>query len=237
MATITEEVVQQRRYYAGSASAYDAQHLRDGGIHEFALAFLGGVVDHLQVQSLLDVGSGTGRVLRHFKVQRPDINAIGVEPVAELRAVGHRHGLTESQLLDGDATSLQFSDGHFDLACSFGVLHHIKRPELAVAEMLRVSRRAIFISDSNNFGQGTFLSRSVKQIFDALGMWRAVDFIKTRGKGYTWSEGDGVAYSYSVFNNLAQVRKRCSRVHLLSTTNSGVNLYRSSGHVALLGIK
>src|SRR5690606_34490857 len=100
MSTITEEVVQQRRYYASAASAYDAQHLRDDGIHEFALAFLGGVVEHLQVRTLLDVGSGTGRVLRHFKAQRPDIDAIGIEPVEELRAVGYRHGLDETQLID-----------------------------------------------------------------------------------------------------------------------------------------
>src|SRR5690606_36813114 len=125
--TITaEEVVQQREYYARVASAYDTQHLREDGIHEFALSFLVGVVEHLQVRTLLDVGSGTGRVLRHFKAQRPDIDAVGIEPVEELRAIGYSHGLDASQLVEGDATRLQFPDGHFDLVCSFGVLYHIK---------------------------------------------------------------------------------------------------------------
>lgn len=68
-----------------------------------------------------------------------------------------------------------------------------------MSEMLRVAQKAIFISDANNFGQGRFLARTAKQALNALGLWKTVDFIKTKGKGYTISEGDGLAYSYSVF--------------------------------------
>ena len=103
--------------------------------------------------------------------------------------------------------------------------------------MLRVAKKAVFIADSNNFGQGGAFARTVKQTFHALGLWPLIDFIKTRGRGYTISEGDGLTYSYSVFNDYAQVRSQCSRVHLVNLLDAGVNPYRTSSHVAMLGIK
>jgi len=103
--------------------------------------------------------------------------------------------------------------------------------------MLRVSRIAVFLSDSNNFGQGSFPSRAVKQTIRALGLWRFADRIKTRGKGYTISEGDGLAYSYSVFNNFEQIQEQCKVVHLLNTRDGQINPYRTASHVALLGVK
>lgn len=109
--------------------------------------------------------------------------------------MGYNNGIGKEELIDGDALSLQFGDGHFDLVCEFGVLHHIKTPARAVAEMLRVSKKAIFISDSNNFGQGAYIGRSFKQALNLFGLWPIVDLIKTKGRGYTISEGDGLAYS------------------------------------------
>ena len=61
--------------------------------------------------------------------------------------------------------------------------------------------------------------------------------IKTKGKGYTLSEGDGLAYSYSVFNNYNLIKKKCRKVHLLNKQNGGHNLYKTSSHIALFGIK
>jgi hypothetical protein len=100
-----------------------------------------------------------------------------------------------------------------------------------------VAKRAIFISDSNNFGQGSAPARAVKQIANSLGLWPIIDFIKSRGKGFILSEGDGVSYSYSVFNNYSQIRRACESVYLLNTQDAGVNLYRTAASVALLGVK
>ena len=171
-----------------------------------------------------------------MKQRRPDVDVVGVEPVEALREIGYKGGLSKDELVTGDATQLQHADNEFDLVCAFGVLHHIKAPHLAVAEMLRVSRRAIFISDSNNFGQGSLLARSLKQLLNSLGLWKVADLVKTRGKGYTLSAGDGLAYSYSVFNNYSQIEQACKQVHILNTNGNGVNPYRSASHVALLGI-
>jgi len=97
---------------------------------------------------------------------------------------------------------------------------------------------AVFISDANNFGQGSPIARCVKQTIRALGLWSVADWIKTGGKGYKISEEDGLAYSYSTFDSYPQVRRACRDVHIVNTRNgSGVNPYRTASHVALLGIK
>jgi ubiquinone/menaquinone biosynthesis C-methylase UbiE len=133
--------------------------------------------------------------------------------------------------------NLAFKDGSFDLVCEFGALHHIPKPSRAVAEMLRVARKAVFISDCNNFGQGSGISRLIKQSMNAVGLWPVANLIKTKGKGYSLTEGDGLAYSYSVFNDYKQISRECQAVHLLNTINARPNLYRTASHVALLGIK
>jgi SAM-dependent methyltransferase len=234
---IMSEVDIQRRYYAETAHKYDAMHLEDSDEHYFALCIMLAMTDFLGVKSILDIGSGTGRAIARIKQQRPDIRVTGIEPVKELREVGHGKGIGVHELIDGDALALPFEDGEFDLVCEFGVLHHIKTPARVVSEMLRVGRKAVFISDSNNFGQGGFISRSFKQAVDLLGLWPLVDLVKTRGRGYTISEGDGLGYSYSVFNNYSQIKAQCRSVHLLNTMPAGINPYRTAAHVALLGMK
>jgi ubiquinone/menaquinone biosynthesis C-methylase UbiE len=227
----------QRAYYAETAHRYDSMHVNQGDEHSFALCFMVSVLEQLGIKSILDVGSGTGRGLLTLKKAMPGLIAVGVEPSAGLRKAGYANGLTETELVDGDAMGLAYGDGSFDLVCEFGALHHIPKPSKAVAEMLRVSRKAIFISDCNNFGQGSPLARLFKQTANAAGLWPLVNFIKTSGKGYSISEGDGLFYSYSVFNDYPQIGNACETVHLLNTTHAGSNLYRSATHVALLGIK
>jgi ubiquinone/menaquinone biosynthesis C-methylase UbiE len=233
--TTTDHAI-QRAYYAKTAVGYDALHLHDAE-HEFATSIMLAAMAHLDVRSVLDVGSGTGRALRHIRKVWPDMAVKGVEPVAELRQVAYKNGITREELVDGDATQLPFADGEFDLVCEFGVLHHIRTPWLAVREMLRVSRKAILISDSNNFGQGNAAARAFKQMLNALHLWPLAYRIKTGGKGYTISEGDGLGYSYSVFNDYRLISEQCSSVHIMNTTSAGLNPYRTAPHVVLLGVK
>jgi ubiquinone/menaquinone biosynthesis C-methylase UbiE len=232
-----DEIAIQRDYYRRTSSRFDEMHLGSKGEHDFALAFMQSMIDFLDIGSMLDVGAGTGRALVQIKKSHANLRILGVEPSAAQRDVGYTKGLSRQELIEGDAQQLQFADGAFDLVCEFGALHHMTDPGKAVSEMLRVARKAIFISDSNNFGQGSLASRTVKQVLRSIGLWRVADLIKTRGRGYTLSEGDGLFYSYSVFNNYPEIARRCKSVHLVNTVAAGTNLYRSAGHIALLGIK
>lgn len=230
------EIDIQRRYYTETAGKYNAMH-GDEVPHVFAMHIMFGLLDYLGVKSVLDVGAGTGRILKHAMNNYPDLFIMGIEPVKELREIAYREGVSRGKLIEADAMALPFTDDSFDVVCIYAVLHHIRCPDVVVKEMLRVARKAIFISDSNNFGQGALMVRYIKQAINLLGLWGFANFIKTRGRGYLITEGDGISYSYSVFNNYSQVCKSCTNVHLFNTSSSGgVNPYRSAGSVALLGI-
>ena len=232
------EVEIQRNYYAKTAHQYNKIHLCDNDDeHKIALSFMIAALDYLEIKSILDIGSGTGRTIMYLKDKRPDIRFVGIEPVKELREIGYEQGISETELVAGDALNLQYEKNEFDLVCEFGVLHHIKTPAVVVSEMLRVASKAVFLSDSNNFGQGSLFARSAKQLINLFGLWRVADFIKTKGKGYIISEGDGLGYSYSVFDNYKQIRKQCKNVHILNTKDGQINPYKTASHVALLGIK
>ncbi len=234
---LTKEVKIQREYYARTARNYNAMHCHENDQHYFALDILLSLLDRFGVHSILDLGSGTGRSLLYMIKHRPDLRLIGIEPSAAMRTVAYESGVPKHVLLAGDATALPFPDRTFDLVCAFGVLHHIKYPSVAVREALRVARKGVFISDANNFGQGSLLVRLAKQTLKACGLWPLANTVKTMGRGYSITDGDGLAYSYSLFSNLRQIRQECRSLYLFGTEGSGANLYRSASCVAVLGVK
>ncbi len=230
-------VQRQRAFYDETSPRYDVIHSHDTDEHGQAMAYLLGMIDFLGARSILDVGCGTGWALLKLRAHFPELSIMGVEPSAAQRAVAYAKGISETELVEGDAQKLSFDDGAFDVVCEFGALHHMPRPASAVAEMLRVARKAVFICDANCFGQGGPVARLAKQALHGAGLWPLAVWAKSGGKGYHVSEGDGVQFSYSVFSDLPQIRRRCSEVRLLSLTGSpSPNLYRSASHVGVLGI-
>jgi ubiquinone/menaquinone biosynthesis C-methylase UbiE len=232
---MSDPIQLQRAYYAKTAAAYDQAHHYEN-VLDFMLfkAF----VDYIDARSVLDIGSGTGRALLAAKGHRPQIAAVGIEPASALREQGYAKGLSSEELIDGDAQAIDFLDNSFDLVCEFAALHHIPNPSRAVAEMLRVARKAVFISDSNNFGQGSSAARAVKQMTRALGLWPLMDFVKTRGRGYLISDEDGLSYSYSVFHDLPLIRSHCASVYVFGDVSAGgSNPYRASPGAVIVGLK
>jgi len=226
----------QAQYYASTGAHYDRLHVDPKDEHAKALGWLAALIEQYAFQSVLDVGSGTGRALLYLK-DRPGLELKGVEPSQAMREIGYSKGLTESQLMAGDALSLAFADDSVDIVCSFGVLHHIEDHRRAVSEMRRVARRAVFISDANNFGQGSFVNRTTKQIINMFGLWKVFDYVRTGFKGYHYSEGDGVFYSYSMYEDVPILRLKFPDVYYMSTRPSGSNLYRSAQTLAMFATR
>jgi ubiquinone/menaquinone biosynthesis C-methylase UbiE len=88
----------------------------------------------------LDSGCGTGALA--FALAPLVREVVAVDPVPEALAeartrVGDRTNVT---FAEGDATKLPFAEGSFDVAGMLMVLHHLTRPELAMAELTRVTR-------------------------------------------------------------------------------------------------
>jgi SAM-dependent methyltransferase len=213
---VANPILRQRAYYEATAADYDTAH--EEREHVVALHLLASYIELNHVRSVLDVGAGTGRAMRFLKMRFPDLIVKGVEPVDALRLRGHAQGIPPEDLIAGDGANLPFPDGSFDLVCEFAVLHHVPDPAIIVREMTRVATRMLAISDANFMGQGPGWLRLVKRTIWSLGLWPLADFIKTRGKRYTFSEGDGIAYSYSVFQNVPDVKASWDDVSVIATS-------------------
>ncbi|VVC83064.1 class I SAM-dependent methyltransferase [Sideroxydans sp. CL21] len=234
---ISSEIKLQRDYYARTANVYEELHVQEGDEHYFALAWMAALIGQYGYRSVLDVGAGTGRGLIFLKTMFPGLRVVGVEPSPELRQIGHDKGLSQEELRDGDALNLAFANGAFDLVCEFGVLHHVKYPRQMLGEMLRVAKSGLFVSDDNHFACGSLPNQITKRFLRSMHLWKAAYWLRTGGKCYAISEGDGLSYAYSVFDDYDFIRKRCKQVHMVNTCGSGANLYRSAQNVALFGRK
>lgn len=229
----------QHEYYTNTALKYHDSHVANeaNNEHDFALFILSAMIRKYKIKKLLDVGAGTGRTLQFLLKEHPDMEILGIEPVDALREAGYANGIPKNILIAGNGNALDFEKNEFDLVCEFGVLHHVEKPQLLVSEMLRVSKKYLFISDSNNFGQGNSVSRFFKQSINFLRLWRAFDFVMTKGKCYHYSEGDGIFYSYSVYNNYNQILKSACDIYITNTKGNGINCYKNASHIALFAVK
>jgi ubiquinone/menaquinone biosynthesis C-methylase UbiE len=221
----------QSAYYARTADRYEELH--DEREHREALAWLIGWALENDVSSVLDVGAGTGAGVARLRRRLSGARVLGVEPVAAMRAQAARAGLPGDALVEGDACALQFADGEFDIVSAFGVMHHLERPQAAIAEMLRVASRAVFISDVNNFADG---ASAAKLALRAARLWGAAVKLKTRGRGWHFSETDGLAYSYSLLSSLPSL-SGCELRVMTTRPYRGPNLLRSATHMAVLAIR
>jgi len=219
--TSEAEIRRQRDYYAATAEQYDTAHVMPGDEHAIALEYVAGLARAVRATSILDVGAGTGRGIRMLRAIDPGLDVIGIEPVAELRAVGERAGLS---IADGDGTRLPYRDGSIDFVISTGVLHHVRNPRVVVHEMCRVARLGVLISDSNRFGQGRPLGRYLKLGLHRCGLWDTYQYLRTRGRVFMESEGDGVFYSYSVYDSLHDVARWADRSFVIPTSAPGAHL-------------
>ena len=121
------------------------------------------------------------------------------------------------------------------------MLHHVAEPRAVVAEMMRVARKAVILSDSNRFGQGPMLLRFVKLALWKTGLWGAFNYLRTHGKGYTITEGDGLSYSYSVYDSFDQLARWSDRVILIpaeiTKASSWAHPLLTSGSVIVCAIR
>ncbi len=106
-------------------------------------AALAARIEHLlapfpEIERALDSGCGAGALAFSLAPHVRDV--VGVDTSPELLAAGRVDAPANVTLVEGDATALPFETGEFDLAGCARVLHHVRRPELVVAELARVTR-------------------------------------------------------------------------------------------------
>jgi ubiquinone/menaquinone biosynthesis C-methylase UbiE len=89
----------------------------------------------------LDAGTGAGALA--FALAPHVGEVLGVDRVPELltRARERATAFGNVTFVEADITKLPFEDFSFDLTGTLRTLHHVPRPELVIAELVRVTRR------------------------------------------------------------------------------------------------
>jgi SAM-dependent methyltransferase len=95
----------------------------------------------------IDVGTGPGTLAIALAPLVREV--VGVDVVPELLEAARRAAPENVTFVEADAALLPFDAGEFDLACCRRTLHHVARPEVVVAELVRVTRSggSVFVDD------------------------------------------------------------------------------------------
>ena len=98
-------------------------------------------------EAVLDAGCGTGAVA--FALAPHVAEVVGVDTRSDYLDAAREAAPANVRFVEGDVMALPFGYAEFDIVCCHRVLHHVRRPELAVSELARVARPdgRIFIAD------------------------------------------------------------------------------------------
>ncbi len=141
-------------YFRRNASEWErirVLHAPEGDVERAVVA----LIEDAGVEALLDIGTGTGRML---EVLAPLVRrGVGIDASSEMLAIARdrleRGNLRHCQVRLGDLFRLPFADGTdaqgFDAALFHQVLHYLEDPQGAIIEATRVLRPGghIFVVD------------------------------------------------------------------------------------------
>jgi ubiquinone/menaquinone biosynthesis C-methylase UbiE len=226
-------------YYDETAAVYEDLHGSEGE-HIKALELGWPIIASLNPQSLLDVGCGTGKILRWVANAAPNVELVGIDPSKRLLDFA-RTNLPQANLQTGDGEHLQFSTQSIDVVAASAIMHHVDRPSVVIDEMFRVARKAVLISDHNNFAFGGFRAQRVRMALYCLGLLDVATFIKQGFKKQGYTKEDGWWYPYSILNNIEQI-SRLSRVMYVMPTQQatpglGGNMAFCHAKLSIVAIK
>ncbi|TWC84035.1 ArsR family transcriptional regulator [Rhizobium sp. SJZ105] len=128
-------------YFSRNASAWDELrrlHVSDEAVEGALLKLVGTT----PIDSLLDLGTGTGRILQLLSgIYR---RAIGVDASRDMLSVARSNldkaGVVNASVRHGDILNLPLEGQDFDLIVIHQVLHFLDQPEIALSEAARMLR-------------------------------------------------------------------------------------------------
>ena len=128
-----------RRYFEAHAASWESVrslHVADAEIERSISSLL----SERPLGALLDIGTGTGRMLELFAPKAK--SAIGIDRSSEMlrlaRVKLEEAGISGASLRQGDMYALPLGDGSADSIILHQVLHYAQQPGAAIAEAARV---------------------------------------------------------------------------------------------------
>lgn len=91
-----------------------------------------------RIDSILDIGTAEGLMLRFIKKEFPQAECIGLEYSQELIGMNQDKSV---KLIQGDAQNLPFEKNSFDIAVAAAIIEHLSKPEKMIIECHRVLRQ------------------------------------------------------------------------------------------------
>lgn len=222
-------------YYNATAASYEDLH---GFEQEHLIALKKGLDYFSEASSVLDVGCGTGRGLAELNNFDPSLDLHGIDPAEALLELARRK-VPSATLHIGTGDNLPFSEASFDVVVATGIMHHVENPSKIIAEMFRVARLGIIVSDHNNFAFGSPKAKRLRMFLRVTGLLGIATFVKQGFKKQGYSNDDGWWYPYSIFDNYADFTTRSKDVVIFPTrpaTGNDSFLFDQS-HVAIVGLK
>lgn len=224
-------------YYNHTAGSYDALHGEEEPEHTRALELGWPMLG--PARTALDVGCGTGRSLQWIRDNGgTGVELNGIEPSEGMIAIA-RGKVPSANIILGSGERLPFDDRSIDVVTATGVMHHADHPALLIAEMFRVARKGILISDHNNYAFGGDVARRLRMGLKLCGLLSVATYI---GQGFSkrgYSDGDGWWYPYSLLDNYGQIARAADRMFVFPTrkpVNDGHVLF-AQGHLAIVALK
>jgi ubiquinone/menaquinone biosynthesis C-methylase UbiE len=132
---------------AEEAADYDAMDNREPNER-----FCADCLQFATFERALDVGTGTALIPIEMCARAPRLTMVGVDLAEHMLALARRNVeragfASRVELQKIDAKALPFDDGAFEAVVSNSIVHHIPDPSHALAEMVRVARRVVFVRD------------------------------------------------------------------------------------------
>lgn len=95
-------------------------------------------MENFRFANVLDVGCGTGEILKRIHKRYPEVSLTGVDISEKMLEVAKVKIGNKATLLWADAEMLPFSDATFDLIVCSDSFHHYPNPQKVLAEFRRV---------------------------------------------------------------------------------------------------
>lgn len=133
-----DHAAEAQRYFAANAASWDrlrTLHVPDAAVEAAVRDALGG----RRIHALLDIGTGTGRMLTLLSDSYA--RGVGIDMSHDMLSVARANlagaGIDHAHVRQGDVTALAVPAGSFDVVVIHQVLHYLDDPARAIREAAR----------------------------------------------------------------------------------------------------